>query len=72
MNMSDWQPIETVPKQRNVLLFAFTESGSNYKMETGYWMENEFVSSWNWPYALKEYDVKPTHWMPMPPPPEAS
>lgn len=67
--MSNWMPIETVPKQHVVLLYALTDTETgNYKMETGFWSEGH--SAWVWEgRALKPYDTQPTHWMPLPPPP---
>jgi hypothetical protein len=70
--MSDWQPIETAPKMKMVLLWAATDidaygSITNWKMETGYW--SEFYNSWAWPQRIASYDVPPTHWMPLPDPP---
>lgn len=82
--MMTWQPIESAPKMRTVLLFAVTdvaEDGTvrNWKMATGsYHMGYEDERSkargytpWEWGgHQLKAYEVQPTHWMPLPPPPE--
>jgi hypothetical protein len=78
---SEWQPIETAPKMRTILLFAVTdvtEEGTvrNWKMATGSWLtgyEDEqskarHLTSWQWDgRQLKVYDHQPTHWMPLPP-----
>lgn len=78
-----WQPIETAPKGRTLLLFAVTEvadNGSvlNWKMATGSWREgytdNESkkcgYTPWRWDgHQLKNYEHQPTHWMPLPEPP---
>lgn len=69
-----WFPIETAPKGKIILLFAVTdrsENGdvSNWKMATG---STPFAGSaeWTWDgYRLREWDVQPTHWMPLPLPP---
>ncbi len=66
-----WQPIETAPKGRILLLFAVTDrredgSVSNWKMATG---STPFAGpiEWTWDgYRLREWDIAPTHWMPLP------
>lgn len=55
--MSDWQPIETAPKDGTRLLLA-TPTG---KLADGMWSSRYGV--WSWPYVMTE----PTHWMPAPP-----
>ena len=79
-----WQPIETAPKMRTILLFAVTEvndvSGAavNWKMHTGWFhlgfdtqaSRDEGWSPWTWNGdQLRAYDTQPTHWMPLPEPP---
>lgn len=72
--MSEWQPIETAPKMKVLLLFAVThidENGEiqNWKMATGCYSIG--YESWIWDgRPLKPYDHQPTHWMPLPKPPE--
>lgn len=66
-----WRPIETAPTQKIILLFAVTDqtmNPPNWKMATGFWTP----SGWWWDgRQLKDYDHQPTHWMPLPQPPEA-
>jgi hypothetical protein len=75
-----WQPIETAPKMRNILLFAVThvkDDGTvgNWKMATGFWhtgYENDTGGRTPWCWGdqqLGKYEVQPTHWMPLPAPP---
>ena len=74
--MSEWQPIETAPKGRVILLWAVTDLGDggevrNWKMATGH---TPFYGpiEWTWDgYRLRQWDVQPTHWMPLPEPPGA-
>lgn len=82
--MSEWQPIETAPKMKRVLLFAVTdraEDGTvrNWQMETGGWhsgfadqrSKEAGYTPWQWGgRQVKSYEVQPTHWMPLPAPPE--
>jgi hypothetical protein len=73
---SSWQPIETAPKQVVVLLWAQTGiEPYNWKIATGFWMPGyrDEPGCWEWEgRRLKPYDVQPTHWMPLPPPPTVS
>lgn len=71
--MSEWQTIETAPKMRTILLWAAThiEDGviKNWKMDTGFWFTGH--EAWSWEgRILAEYDVQPTHWQPLPEPPQ--
>lgn len=75
-----WQPIETAPKMRTVLLFAVTEvdehgTVKNWRMETGFWHTGyedarsraEGFSPWCWEgHQLKVYEPQPTHWWQLP------
>ena len=82
--MSVWQPIETAPKMRTILLFAVTDVAANgtvlnWKTATGSWntgYEDSMArgyTPWEWDgHQLKTYDVQPTHWMPLPDPPDPS
>ena len=71
--MSEWQPIETAPKGRNIILFAVTDLDDlgairNWRMQTGCQSE---TGEWYWcDRWLKPYDIKPTHWQPLPDPPK--
>lgn len=53
--MSKWQPIETAPRDRLLLLFGVYESHERQEVQ---WMETGW---WNQDTA--------THWMELPPPP---
>lgn len=69
----NWQPIETAPKMKNLLLWAATDVGENgeiknWKMDTGYWSSG--VECWVWSgYQVRKVDIQPTHWMSLPDPP---
>lgn len=68
----EWQPIETAPKMRVVLLFAVTDrtpngTALNWKMATGSYSDGH--QAWIWDgRPLKDYDHHPTHWQPLPEP----
>lgn len=63
--MSEWQPIETAPKdgETPVLTWypkAYQGKGGHYVM---LWQDGKW---WAIPGA---FELKPTHWMPLPSPP---
>lgn len=62
--MSEWQPIETAPKDGSQFL-ASDITGYHFNC----WWENEgYEARW-----MDEIDSEPnpTHWMPLPPPPQS-
>jgi hypothetical protein len=72
--MTEWHPIDTVPRMRNVILFAVTErlgdgSVANWRMDTGYATFDPIEWTWGG-RRLEVWDHKPTRWRPMPDPPE--
>lgn len=62
--MSEWQPIETAPKDQRLLLF-FPTAGM---VATGYWAI--FDEAWQGEPFTEEDRPLPTHWMPLPELPE--
>lgn len=71
-----WQPIETAPKRGgNVLLW------DGNRIEIGSWRKDDNERGRKKRWLLNDYDdfscgmastpIQPTHWMPLPPPPEA-
>ena len=63
--MSEWQPIKTAPGRGvTILLASWSEAQSRYIVDAGFW-EDFDGGAW-WPYTI----TNPTHWMPMPAPPE--
>lgn len=66
----DWQPIDTVPPNRIVVLFAWIDGDANYKMHTGSHHPNNGDAEWLWEGRwLSSWDVRPTHWASLPEPP---
>jgi hypothetical protein len=63
--VSEWQPIETAPKDGTIVL-GCDGTGDDYQVYEMAWIENvEFM--WTDPRFGGIYG--PTHWMPRPPPP---
>jgi hypothetical protein len=72
-----WRPISSAPKIDHAhdaheytlrLLLAYPTSGGKMLVWQGY----RYDGLWMTESANGYYAVKPTHWMPLPPPPEAS
>lgn len=69
-NASAWQPIETAPKMRGVLLWADTSTPDfpNWRMGSGYFHDG--MNVWIWEgEQVRGWAHPPTHWMPLPAPP---
>jgi hypothetical protein len=70
--MSNWEPIETAPKDGSVILLCwpFGDHVDGPHIETGSWMKlSGYAAHWcragKWTPGLD-----PTHWMPLPAPPK--
>ena len=61
----EWQPIETAPKDRPILLAAWVAAGPYYVLEVGWWEED----GGHWAFGS---EGDPTHWMTLPSPPDQS
>lgn len=63
--MSDWQPIETAPKDGTMIL-AYEHDGLPIYRDTK-WQDG----GWLWAEIIDGYDAgwSPSHWMPLPAPP---
>lgn len=77
--MSEWQPIETAPRDgteilgfrpdQGVFIFRWAETSDFDSTDPGEeWSEDWWHDLWGW----MEGDLQPTHWMPLPPPPSPS
>ena len=69
--MSDWQPIETAPKDGKLFLGYFGESddfGIVSRHDPGGLARNPKHHYECW--VVSGSPVKPTHWMPLPEPPK--
>ncbi len=61
-NNNEWRPIETAPRDNTYYLLYNSVLGD---FDIGY--KDSTDDSW---YDDMAYDLKPTHWMPLPSPPE--
>lgn len=79
MSVNEWQPIESAPEMKTVLLYAVTDEAPNgeirnWKMGTGFyhtgWEADDGSSPWNWEgNHIPIWEYLPTHWQSLPPPP---
>ncbi len=67
--MCEWQPIETAPKNTDVLVYVldgYEKMGvamfHTYAYKDGGW--------WQWEHEYQVREIVPTHWMPLPDPPQ--
>lgn len=64
--MSEWQPIETAPKDGSDLLLFNGQIFIGSWSETGAWFDDRRL----WSDTMYGYaDPQPTYWMPLPQPP---
>ena len=75
--MSDWQPIETAPKDGTIVdLWVYGDRCTNCFWCTGEEFDDEdYTPHWRQQYSEAAgpsfgLDAEPTHWMPLPPPPK--
>lgn len=76
----EWQPIETAPKDgRWVLLCGFDPDddpvygSTNPPAVVAFWREDDWGDEWAycfWDSDWRSFVDGPTHWMPLPEPPE--
>lgn len=76
--MTEWQPIETAPKDgRMVVVLGKSDGLETHRIACAFWFQWE-VGDWYYsPQNIDEdfegcrsLDFIPTHWMPLPEPPE--
>lgn len=69
----DWLPIETAPKEDGSVIVVYAEKGVGKKSRR---VKGSFASVarrsrfWGWLSVPSDYQLHPTHWMPLPAPPE--
>jgi hypothetical protein len=65
--MSEWQPIETAPKDKTILLWRSTYG----KPVAGHVLAGDLWGAFTpgVPMLFQKHIETPTHWMPLPPPP---
>lgn len=75
--MGEWQPIETAPKDASEIILGI--AGKNGCSFTGYWEDQPNYwgeigfhdECWRQGGFYSEHPSNPTHWQPLPQPPES-
>lgn len=74
--MSAWQPIDTAPKDEDVNLLLF-EAGPYSRVKIGHWFAGlpagevfDIALPAQWEDDGEGFQLSPTHWMPLPEPPQ--
>ena len=67
--MSEWQPIDTAPRDGTRVLLTI-QYGVRQRLEIGYWGRGLSRETGSWRFHRVHNDDRPTHWMPLPAPPE--
>lgn len=68
--MSEWQPIETAPKDGTIIDLWVVEldcDDSGFRFADAYWLEGAWVDDFE---EVDEAACRITHWMPRPEPPK--
>lgn len=65
-----WQPIETAPKDGSEILVSLTHSLGDDEWENVRWVDTYFDGGWFWYRNRIDIPFPPTHWIPLPTPPE--
>lgn len=72
--MSEWQTIDTAPKQTRIL--AAEWDGEGWVVGPCAWCKTPHVPLYGWHFTEGDPEAmemaNPTHWMPLPSPPEAA
>ena len=79
--MSEWQPIETAPKDGSIIRLAWQDRHEEWYTADAFFRNNQWIAScifydmneeFSPQYRFRQAVVKesPTHWMPLPKAPE--
>lgn len=67
----NWQPIETAPKDGTRILVTRFPATSKPPINIAWWSEKRLRRGcYPWRITCKSLPYDPTHWMPLPQPPE--
>ena len=69
--MSEWKPIETAPKD-GTLILVYEPDNESWPIRSARWSQSPYPPGrWDWFYVYDDcLGEAPTHWMPLPSPPE--
>jgi hypothetical protein len=67
--MSNWQPIETAPKDGTTIVGWSKENGADILFYGMTEHDDVIEEGWLYHFDFQTWPTKPTHWMPLPKPP---
>ena len=72
--MSEWQPIETAPKDGATILLYFPKGywADDRDIAIGFWSDGDWYSGEADSTPMTGFGSFPSHWMPLPEPPTQS
>lgn len=79
MESTGWQPIETAPQEKEVMVCYRTHIGAKYGWQLAVYRPEHYIEhgdaqpeGWYTGLGVDDYEIfeQPTHWMPKPPPPD--
>lgn len=68
--MTEWQPIETAPKDGTWVMLHVVGNQpdlQSYVPEIAFWIDDD--QGWSCSHELQAFGKRPTHWIPLPTPP---
>ena len=66
----EWQPISTAPLDGTEFDVWCPEPGGGYRVANAYWSTVDAKWQWQGQGDRMQWAHQPTHWMPLPTPPE--
>lgn len=69
LSQSAWRPIEEAPKDGTVILVV--PAGGEFNTSVAFYYPGSAGAVWIIPETNRYLTVEPTHWMPLPEPPQA-
>ena len=69
MNMTEWQTIETAPKDGTRVLVAYLY-GNEYRVALSYWTDDSFFDYAGWYIGVSTISDRVHYWMSLPTAPE--
>jgi hypothetical protein len=67
----EWQPIETAPNDGETVVLGFYRINEDCHFINPVYFDGHFWLTFSYHGEGREFYVEPTHWMPIPEPPQA-
>ena len=70
MTIMEWKPIETAPKEEGVVVLVYEPGLPHFDIFMAEWVHDIVGKRWQQWNTEDPAWLHPTHWMPLPPPPD--